>query len=189
MQTNINYKEISKDFENLSIQELIFKYKKINIHNIYLSSWLLQKLSMCENKIIYKFIDMFVDNINEKDNSNYTLFDNIIYMIYVRHLYEYKCCKIINYLIEKGCNLNIINKHWTPYNYCEKYINQGIRNNIIIKSLKETILDFTMLLKIKKIYNKFDTIMVLLYLSKVRILPKYVVTRKILYYHLINIHN
>ena len=174
------------------------KFNNLSMGQFYVSSKIAVLLSKQNISIIIKFIDMFRD-INEFENSRnrYSVAGNILYIIKImiksNNILVYK---IMDYMLRRNMNtemLFIINgttigidyfiKHNCSENY---YIVRYMANNFsVIQNVRKIINNYDILLFDITNDLQFIKLILLIIKCKNKIVPKFIITHKILYYYLL----
>ena len=176
------------------------KFSNLSMGQFYAGYIIISLLSKQNISIIIKFIDMFRD-INEFENSRngYSVAGNIIYAIKImvnsNHILVYK---IMDYMLRMNMNTKMIfvidkstrgfdNFYVTKYSCSENYyiVHYMANNFSVIQNVRKIINNYDILLF--DITNDLQFIELLLLITKCKekILPKFIITHKILYYYLL----
>ena len=164
---------------NLQNPEEIFKeYEYLDASNYTFNAGSLAIINSYDLKTLFKFFDMFKD-INQYEHGTYTMGMNCLCIArgYGSHAIVFK---IIDYLVNRGmllcdiCNVPTVKSPIIMYIVTHYYIICGIKKLVNNDEIVTTNID----------NNLINCIQIIILISKTRIIPKFVVTHKILYYYL-----
>ena len=189
------YKQYTTD----ELNNKFSKFNNLDMKNFYIKYNLITFLREQDASSIIKFVDMFKD-INEFEDiyCGYSLAGNIISVIISKH-YSHKIhvYKIMDHMLKMNMNIKAI--------YNDNVMKYGIKimwhkrcqndNHDIVHYMTD---NYNVIQNVRKITNNYDVLLfditddlpliktiLLITKCKEKILPKFIITHKILYYYLL----